>query len=81
MRRVAYGTGRAWVAPAEGIKSAMTWYPTDMRPREPSVLLKTWRKMSATVRWVILIAVAGLMLAAVIGLGVTSLVTLIQDGQ
>lgn len=58
----------------------MTWYPTDTRPREPSTALKTWRKLSATVRWVILIALCGLMLAAVVGFAVTSIVTLIQDG-
>lgn len=58
----------------------MTWYPTDTRPHEPSIVLKAWRKLSATVRWVILIAMCGLLLAAIIGFAVTSMVTLIQDG-
>ena len=58
----------------------MTWYPTDTRPHEPSFVLKLWRKLSATVRWVILIALCGLLLAAVIAFAVTSMVTLIQDG-
>ncbi len=64
----------------EEVKSAMTWYPPDTRPHESSFVLKSWRKLSATVRWVILIALCGLMLAAIIGLAVTSAVTLIEDG-
>jgi hypothetical protein len=58
----------------------MTWYPTDTRPREPSIVLKAWRKLSAGVRWVILVMLCGLMFAAAIAFAVTSMVTLIRDG-
>ena len=28
----------------------MSWYPTDTRPRDPGIALKSFRKMSALVR-------------------------------
>ena len=59
----------------------MTWYPTDTRPREPGIALKSFRKMSALVRWVILIALCGLVIAAVIAFGVSSLFTMFENGK
>ena len=59
----------------------MTWYPTETRPREPGIALKSWRKMSALVRWIILIGVCGLVIAAVIAFGVSSLFTMIENGN
>jgi hypothetical protein len=58
----------------------MTWYPTDTRPREPGIALKSFRKVSALVRWAILIGLCGLVIAAVIALGVSTLVTMIENG-
>jgi hypothetical protein len=59
----------------------MSWYPTETRPREAGVALKSFRKMSALVRWVILIALCGLVIAAVIAFGVSSLFTMIENGK
>ena len=38
----------------------MSWYPTDTRPREAGIALKSFRKMSSAVRWVVLIGLCGL---------------------
>jgi high-affinity Fe2+/Pb2+ permease len=59
----------------------MSWYPTDTRPREPGMVLKTWRKMSALVRWIILVGVCGLVIAAVIAFGVSTLFTMLENGK
>ena len=59
----------------------MSWYPTDTRPREPGIVLKSYRKVSAIVRWVILISVCGLVIAAVIAFGVSTLFTAIENGK
>jgi hypothetical protein len=59
----------------------MSWYPTDTRPREPGAVLKSWRKLSALVRWIILIGVCGLVIAAVIAFGVSTLFTAIENGK
>lgn len=59
----------------------MTWYPTEPQGRDPSIALKTYHKVSALVRWVVLVVVAGLALAAVIGIGVSSLFTAIEGGR
>ena len=59
----------------------MSWYPTDTRPREPGIALKSFRKMSALVRWIILIALCGLVIAAVIAFGVSTLFTMIENGK
>jgi hypothetical protein len=59
----------------------MSWYPADTRPREPGIALKSFRKVFALVRWVILIAMCGLVIAAVIAFGVSSLVTMIENGK
>lgn len=58
----------------------MSWYPSDMQHRDPSVVVKTFRKMSATVRWALLVLVAGLALAAIVGIAVTTLFTAIENG-
>lgn len=58
----------------------MTWYPTDTQAREPHVLVKAWRKLSAAARWAILVVGTGLALAAVIGLAVSALFTAIENG-
>jgi hypothetical protein len=62
-------------------QSAMSWYPTDTRPREAGIALKSFRKMSAFVRWVVLIGLCGLVIAAVIAFGVSTLFTMIENGQ
>ena len=59
----------------------MSWYPSDTRPREPGIALKSFRKVSALVRWIILIGVCGLVIAAVIAFGVSSLFTMIENGK
>ena len=59
----------------------MSWYPTDTRPREAGIALKSFRKMSALVRWIILVGVCGLVIAAVIAFGVSTLVTMIENGK
>lgn len=58
----------------------MTWSPSDMQHREPHIAVKTVRKISAVVRWVILVTVAGLAIAAVVGITVSVLFTAIQNG-
>jgi hypothetical protein len=45
------------------------------------MVLKTWRKMSALVRWIILVGVCGLVIAAVIAFGVSTLFTMIENGK
>jgi hypothetical protein len=59
----------------------MSWYPTETRPRDPGVALKSFRKVSALVRWIVLIGLCGLVIAAVIAFGVSSLFTMIENGQ
>jgi uncharacterized membrane protein (Fun14 family) len=59
----------------------MSWYPADTRPRDPGIALKSFRKMSALVRWIILIAVCGLVIAGVVAFGVSSLFTMIENGK
>jgi hypothetical protein len=59
----------------------MSWYPADTRPREPGIALKSFRKVSALVRWVILIALCALVIAAVIAFGVSSVFTMIENGK
>lgn len=58
----------------------MTWSPSDMQPREPHIAVKTARKVGALVRWVVLVAVCGLAIAAIVGLAVSVLFTAIQNG-
>jgi hypothetical protein len=58
----------------------MTWSPSDMQHREPHIAVKTARKVGAFVRWVILVAVCGLAIAAVIGIGISVLFTAIENG-
>jgi hypothetical protein len=58
----------------------MSWYPTDTQANEPHIAVKTFRKMSAIVRWVVLVALVGFAIAAVVGLAVSALVTGIQNG-
>jgi hypothetical protein len=58
----------------------MTWSPSDMQHREPHIAVKTARKISALVRWIVLVAVCGLAIAAVIGIAVSVLFTAIQNG-
>jgi len=58
----------------------MTWFPSDMQHREPHLAVKTARKISAVVRWVILVVLAGLALAALVGVAITSLFTAIENG-
>ena len=57
----------------------MSWYPVETRPREPGVALKSFRKVSALVRWIVLIALVGLVIAAVIAFGVSTLFTMIEN--
>jgi hypothetical protein len=59
----------------------MTWYPTETRPREPGIALKSFRKVSALVRWIVLIGLCGLVIAAVVAFGVSSLFTMIENGN
>jgi uncharacterized membrane protein (Fun14 family) len=59
----------------------MSWYPAETRPRDPGIALKSFRKMSALVRWIILIAVCGLVIAGVVAFGVSSLFTMIENGK
>jgi hypothetical protein len=59
----------------------MSWYPADTRPRDPGIVLKSYRKVSALVRWIVLIAVCGLVIAAVIAFGVSTLFTAIENGK
>jgi hypothetical protein len=58
----------------------MTWSPSDMQHRDPHIAIKTARKLGALVRWIVLVAVCGLAIAAVIGIGVTALFTAIENG-
>ena len=58
----------------------MSWYPTDTRPRDAGLVLKSFRKVSALVRWVVLIALCGLVIAAAIAFGVSTLFTMIENG-
>ena len=58
----------------------MSWYPANTRPRDPGIALKSFRKVSALVRWVILISVCGLVIAAVIAFGMSTLFTAITNG-
>jgi uncharacterized membrane protein YdbT with pleckstrin-like domain len=59
----------------------MSWYPADTRPREAGIALKSFRKVSALVRWVILIALCALVIAAVVAFGVSSVFTMIENGN
>jgi len=59
----------------------MSWYPTDTQAKEPHIAVKTARKVSALVRWVVLVVVAGLAIAALVGLGVSAILTAIQNGN
>lgn len=58
----------------------MTWSPSDMQHREPHIAVKTARKAGAMVRWIVLVAVCGLAIAAVIGIGISVLFTAIENG-
>jgi hypothetical protein len=58
----------------------MSWSPTDMQAREPGAVLKTYRKVSALVRWIVLVVLAGLAMAALIGIAVSVLFTAIENG-
>jgi high-affinity Fe2+/Pb2+ permease len=58
----------------------MTWSPADMQHREPHVAIKTVRKFSALIRWVLLVVLAGLAIAALIALAVSVLFTAIENG-
>jgi hypothetical protein len=58
----------------------MTWSPADMQHREPHIAVKTARKVSALVRWVLLVALAGLALAAIVGIAVSALFTALESG-
>jgi hypothetical protein len=58
----------------------MTWSTSDMQPREPHIAVKTMRKISALVRWVLIIVLAGLALAALVGIAVSVLFTAIENG-
>lgn len=58
----------------------MSWYPTDTQGRDPHFVVKTYRKVSALVRWVVLVGVAGLALATLIGLAASALFTAIENG-
>lgn len=58
----------------------MTWSPSDMQDREPHVAVKTFRKLSALVRWVLIVVLAGLAIAAVVGIAITMLFTAIENG-
>jgi hypothetical protein len=59
----------------------MSWYPTETRPRDPGIALKSFRKVSALVRWVLLIALCALVIAAVVAFGVSTLFTMIENGE
>jgi hypothetical protein len=59
----------------------MSWYPNDTPPRDPGIALQSFRKASALVRWVILIGLCGLVIAAVIAFGVSTLFTMIENGE
>ena len=59
----------------------MSWYPTDTRPRDPGIALKSVRKASALVRWVLLVGLCGLVIAAIIAFGVSTLFTMIENGK
>jgi len=58
----------------------MTWSPSDMQHREPHIAVKTARKVGALVRWIILVGLCGLAIAAVIGIGISVLFTAIENG-
>ncbi|MBM3658813.1 MAG: hypothetical protein FJW95_04830 [Actinobacteria bacterium] len=58
----------------------MTWSPSDMQHREPHIAVKTARKVGALVRWIVLVALCGLAVAAVVGIGITVLFTAIENG-
>jgi hypothetical protein len=58
----------------------MTWYPIDTQGRDPSVVVKTLRKASAALRWVVLVVISGLALAALVGIALSALVTAIEHG-
>jgi hypothetical protein len=51
-----------------------------MQQREPHLAVKTARKASALVRWIVLVVLAGLAIAAVIGIGISVLFTAIENG-
>ncbi|MFO1537842.1 MAG: hypothetical protein ACKOVH_08460 [Actinomycetota bacterium] len=58
----------------------MTWNPVDPQPAGPHLAVKTARKAGALVRWVLVVVIAGLVIAAVIGIGIGLLFTAIESG-
>lgn len=74
-----WGSGAA-ESGSGGTQSAMTWYPIETQPRDPSILVKVLRTSSALLRWGLLVALAGLVLALAVGLGATALFTAIDNG-
>ena len=56
----------------------MTWYPYDTQGHEPHWVVRAFRKLSASVRWVILVVVCGLAIAALVAIAVSSVFTAIQ---
>jgi hypothetical protein len=57
----------------------MTWYTSESQGPDPGLALKTYRKLSALVRWLALVGAAGLALAALIGFTTSALLTAIQS--
>lgn len=63
----------------------MTWNPVDPQPTRPQpagpqLAVKTARKAGALVRWVLVVVIAGLVIAAVVGIGIGLLFTAIESG-
>ena len=66
-------------APAGKDQTAMTWNPDEVQGHEPSGLARTARKVSAGTRWVVLIVVTGLGMAAIVGIVCAAAYALIQS--
>jgi high-affinity Fe2+/Pb2+ permease len=58
----------------------MSWSPSDTQPRDPHLAIRTARKVGAMLRWVVLVGLCGLAIAAVLGIAISLLVTTIENG-
>lgn len=57
----------------------MTWYEHETQDHRPSAVVRTFRKFSAGTRWVVLVVLVGLGLAAMIGIGAGLLWALVRS--
>lgn len=58
----------------------MTWNPADPQRPGTRLAVTTARKAGAVVRWVVIVVVAGLVVAGVVGIAVGLLFTAIESG-